>query len=203
MEKYKHQKPFKEIPIAKFNSKKKLNLKPGHMIYTRFKDATYYSKEQKLNRQFGRIMKKYNKHTDSYLVKLIVTDSSPYHIKICEEIYGNMPLKKEIIIPISPINLQRVKIVKMDGSNYVDDDWAPIGSHQIKKFRCHYCGIKRSECRENSGQLKKCNKCFDSNVRNKYIVRYCSRKCQKRDWYQHRKYCGVQWAHYAFIDMCD
>ena len=140
-----------------------------------------------------------------------------YCINHCNmPIYDNLPsLKEEIIVSLPRKNLRKVNLVPIDGTKYEQDDFVGRGVNQIEKDRCHYCmrkdrklkkGQKMKEITMDNGKIKKlqkCAKCFQSEVRDKYIVRYCSKECQKLDWYQHKLYCGVQYTHYCNIEECD
>ncbi|KAF7332857.1 hypothetical protein MVEN_02390700 [Mycena venus] len=48
----------------------------------------------------------------------------------------------------------------------------------IAEYACYSCKHKKGR-----DELKSCGRCR--------LVRYCSSECQKKDWPQHKKYCGV------------
>ena len=56
--------------------------------------------------------------------------------------------------------------------------------HQINRKYCGYCRRPREDI---NGKLRGCSGCAD--IKKEYRIRYCSRRCQKKDWKRHKEIC--------------
>ena len=56
-----------------------------------------------------------------------------------------------------------------------------MGYHHNTRY-CGKCGISKKKC-----NLKGCKGCAD--IKYNYRIRYCSKKCQKKDWERHKEIC--------------
>ena len=66
-----------------------------------------------------------------------------------------------------------------------------VFNHQIDRKICGNCW--KSETVHDT-KFKQCKGCKAANTRKQYIIKYCSRKCQKRHWHIHKQICRLLYS---------
>lgn len=119
------------------------------------------------NDKFGIICDDFNARTERYGVKLQDDESQKGLIKI-DNVMG-VKWDSKLFKKVRSAAIHFTAIYR----NHIDINL------------CAYCGIKRGYC-----TLYQCKRCNKRGTRNRYVIRYCSKYCQKRHWHFHKNVCG-------------